>query len=75
MEYVKAVAFEGEGYIWTAVIGGDGRSMADSYPGGKLAALDLKTLEIEDMELPLLRTRISGMSTPCRMAGCCVGLG
>lgn len=52
MQYVKRIEFKPEGYIWTAAIGGDGRVYGGTYPGAKLAALDLNTYEIEDCGAP-----------------------
>lgn len=52
MDYTRTVEFKPEGYIWTAALGGDGRAYGGTYPGAKLAALDLNTYEIEDCGAP-----------------------
>src|SRR5207302_4721865 len=38
--------------LWTFALGGDGRLYSGTYPGGKLGALDLKTLALEDLGAP-----------------------
>jgi hypothetical protein len=48
MEFVKAVKFPGERYIWNVVLGGDGRIYGGTSEGGKLGALDLTTFAVED---------------------------
>ncbi len=52
MEFVKAMRFEKEEYFWNGAIGGDGRLYGGTYPGAKLAALDLNTYAIEDCGAP-----------------------
>jgi WD40 repeat protein len=52
MEFAHAVKMPGEEYIWTLALGGDGRVYGGTYPGGKLIALDLETLTIEDCGNP-----------------------
>ena len=46
--FTASVAFPGESYIWNLALGGDGRLYGGTYPGGKLGALDLGTLAVED---------------------------
>lgn len=53
MEYIKTVEFKGEGYIWNAALGGDGRAYGGTYPGAKLCALNLDTYELEDCGAPM----------------------
>src|SRR5688572_9343466 len=52
MSFTKTIDFGGEEYFWNGAIGGDGRLYAGTYPGGKLAALDLDKLTIEDHGAP-----------------------
>jgi hypothetical protein len=51
-QWIKTVHFPGESYLWTFALGGDGRLYSGTYPGGKLGALDLKTLTLEDLGAP-----------------------
>jgi hypothetical protein len=46
------VHFPGESYLWTFALGSDGRVYGGTYPGGKLGALDLETLALEDLGAP-----------------------
>lgn len=46
--FTASVPFPGETYIWNLAIGKDGRVYGGTYPHGKLGALDLKSLTIED---------------------------
>src|SRR5437867_6922625 len=48
MKFVKTVHVPGEQYIWNNALGGDGRLYGGTYPGGKLAALDLTSYAVED---------------------------
>ena len=52
MSFTKTLDFGREVYFWNGAIGGDGRLYAGTYPGGKLAALDLDKLMIEDLGAP-----------------------
>lgn len=52
MEFIKAVHFTGEEYIWNLALGNDSRVYGGTYSGGKLGALDLDTYEIEDCGAP-----------------------
>jgi hypothetical protein len=42
----------GEEYFWNGALGSDGRLYGGTYPGGKLGALNLDTLELEDCGAP-----------------------
>lgn len=46
------VRFGKEEYLWNTAIGSDGRIYAGSYPGGRLGALDLDTMTVEDCGAP-----------------------
>ncbi len=50
--FIKAVKFPGEEYIWQQALGIDGRVYGGTYPGGKLGALNLETLTVEDLGAP-----------------------
>jgi len=50
--FEKVVKFPGEQYIWNLALGSDGRVYGGTYPGGKLGALDLKTMQCEDLGAP-----------------------
>ncbi|MCS6830579.1 MAG: hypothetical protein RMM08_12355 [Armatimonadota bacterium] len=52
MEFVKAVDFPGESYIWNLAVGSDGRVYGGTYRGAKLGALDLNTYTVEDCGAP-----------------------
>src|SRR5438552_5342499 len=52
MKFVKSVGVPGEKYIWSIAQGSDGRIYGGTYPGGKLAALDLQTYAVEDLGNP-----------------------
>ena len=52
MSFAKTIGFGGEEYFWNGALGGDGRLHAGTYPGGKLGALDLEKLTIEDLGAP-----------------------
>jgi outer membrane protein assembly factor BamB len=52
MSFKKTIAFPREEYFWNGALGGDGRFYAGTYPGGKLGALDLDKLTIEDCGAP-----------------------
>ena len=52
MSFTKTLGLPGEEYFWNGAIGGDGRLYAGTYPGGKLGALDLDKLTIEDCGAP-----------------------
>jgi streptogramin lyase len=54
MSFTKVISFPGEQYFWNAAIGSDGRLFGGTYPGAKLGALNLDTLEIEDCGAPAL---------------------
>lgn len=48
MQFTRAALVPGEQYIWNVAIGRDsGRMYGGTYPGGKLAALDLNTYDVE----------------------------
>lgn len=50
--FIASVAFPGESYIWNLAIGKDGRVYGGTYPGGKLGALDLERMTVEDCGAP-----------------------
>lgn len=52
MAFTKVIPFPGEEYFWTGALGGDGRLYGGTYPGGKLGALDLNSLTLEDCGAP-----------------------
>src|SRR5688500_3036285 len=52
MSFTKTVDLPGEEYFWNGAVGGDGRLYAGTYPGGKLAALELEKLALDDLGAP-----------------------
>lgn len=52
MRWAKSYGVPGESYIWNLAIGGDGRVYGGTYPGGKLASLDLATGAVTDCGAP-----------------------
>ncbi len=50
--FVGTVPFAGESYIWNLAVGKDKRIYGGTYPGGKLGALDLANLVVEDCGAP-----------------------
>ena len=52
LSFTKTLGLGGEDYFWNAALGGDGRLYAGTYPGGRLAALDLDKLAIEHCGAP-----------------------
>src|SRR4051794_38501020 len=48
MQFIKTAKVPGEQYIWNAVLGSDGRLYGGTYPGAKLAALNLSDYLVED---------------------------
>ena len=51
-KFVHVADFPGETYIWSLVLGSDGRVYGGTYPGGKLGALNLDTYAVEDLGNP-----------------------
>ncbi|HUW60232.1 MAG TPA: hypothetical protein VMZ06_04425 [Candidatus Bathyarchaeia archaeon] len=47
MQFTQALQVPGESYVWDVAIGSDGRVYGGTYPGGKLAAMDLNTYAVE----------------------------
>ncbi|HZZ41688.1 MAG TPA: PQQ-binding-like beta-propeller repeat protein [Tepidisphaeraceae bacterium] len=52
MAWGKSARAGNQQYIWTASLGSDGRVYGGTYPDGHLAALDLKTFQVEDIPRP-----------------------
>jgi hypothetical protein len=52
MAFTRSVGVPGESYIWNLAMGSDGRIYGGTYGKGKLAALNLKTLQVEDLGAP-----------------------
>lgn len=51
-KFTANVGVPGETYIWNLAMGSDGRIYGGTYGKGKLAALDLETLKVEDLGSP-----------------------
>jgi len=47
MKFTQTADVPGESYIWNVTMGSDGRVYGGTYPGAKLAAMDLDTYAVE----------------------------